>query len=326
MGRRIPRVVDGVLWVTDTGAGVTVGSAAWRAWLAEDATTSFSYSHPCGTLTVRKERRQRGGQYWIAYCRRGGTLRKTYLGKALDLTLDQLEAVAAAPSASGGPTSRRTTHPRIPLADAGRPLVLETKLSVPPVRPGLVPRSRLTRRLDQALNCPLTLVTAPAGYGKTTLVSDWMRRAGIGAAWVTLDERDNDPIRFWTYLVTAVERLMPGVGETSLSMLRGPRGQGDLAATVLPLLLNDLTRVSAPGVLVLDDYHAVSSPAIDDTLSRFIDHLRHRRYPEPLHRPSAPPHPRPDRRQGRSRDPAAAPPRAWPTRRGPRRRPALFPR
>ncbi len=274
MERRIPWVVDGVLWVTADGAGIKVDSAAWHTWLAEDTTMSFSYVHPRGRLTVRKERRQRGGQYWIAYYRRAGTLRKTYLGKSPDLTLDQLETVATAPSDSGGPTSRRTTHPRIPLADAGRPLVLlETKLSVPPIRPGLVPRPRLTKRLDRALTCPLTLVTAPAGYGKTTLVSDWVRHTDIGAAWVALDERDNDPIRFWTYLVAAVERLMPGVGETSLAMLRGPRGQGDLAATVLPLLLNDLTRVPAPGVLVLDDYHVVNSPAIHDTLSRFIDHL-----------------------------------------------------
>ncbi len=121
--------------------------------------------------------------------------------------------------------------------------LLETKLYVPKWRPGLVSRPRLIEHLDQGTERKLTLVSAPAGFGKSTVLAEWV--AGTPArerpaAWVSLDQSDNDPALFWAYFITALQTVGSGVGENALSLLRSP--QPPPMETLLGTLLNEITR------------------------------------------------------------------------------------
>src|SRR5665647_455470 len=103
--------------------------------------------------------------------------------------------------------------------------LLETKLHVPRLRRDLVPRPRLSERLSRGAESALTLVSAPAGFGKTTLLTEWLAAApadGRSVAWLSLDQRDNDPARFWTYLVAALQTAAHGIGASALSLLQSP--------------------------------------------------------------------------------------------------------
>ncbi|MDH3505482.1 MAG: LuxR family transcriptional regulator, partial [Nitrospirota bacterium] len=157
--------------------------------------------------------------------------------------------------------------------------ILATKLYIPPLRPNLVLRSRLTERLNEGLHRKLTLISAPAGFGKTTLVSAWLAGCARPAAWLSLDEGDNDPTRFLTYLVTAVqtlvlskvERIAPQIGEGVLGLLQSP--QPPPIEAILTALLNELTTIPDNFILVLDDYHVLDAKAVDDALTFLLEHL-----------------------------------------------------
>jgi LuxR family transcriptional regulator, maltose regulon positive regulatory protein len=147
-----------------------------------------------------------------------------------------------------------------------------TKLRPPAPRAGLVPRAGLESLLQAGLQGKLCLVDAPAGFGKTTLLTQWCAAAGGGrVAWVWLDEGDNDPTRLWVYVVEALRTVEPRVGRLVLEALRRP--SVDLYRAVLPELLNQLSAVSGPLVLVLDDYHVVSNATCHQTLTFFLEHL-----------------------------------------------------
>jgi LuxR family transcriptional regulator, maltose regulon positive regulatory protein len=151
--------------------------------------------------------------------------------------------------------------------------LLETKLHVPRRRCGLVARPRLSERLSRGVKSPLMLVSAPAGFGKTTLLTEWLSAApadGRSAAWLSLDQRDNDPAFFWTYLVTALKTAALGAGAGALSLLRSP--QPPIEA-VLASLLNDLDAISNDVVLVLDDYHVIDARDVQDGMAFLMEHL-----------------------------------------------------
>ena len=158
--------------------------------------------------------------------------------------------------------------------------LLETKLYLPRPRRGLVPRPRLQDRLHRGLASRLMLVSAPAGFGKTTLLVDWMATvsasadATTGAAWLSLDAGDNDPARFWTYVVAALRTVMPGIGADALGLLQ--ESQPPPAQVVLTTLLNDLGAADVDVVLVLDDYHVIDSPDVQAGMEFLLDHLPHR--------------------------------------------------
>jgi len=163
-------------------------------------------------------------------------------------------------------------------ADAQGVPLLKTKLHVPPVRPQLVSRPRLIERLNEGLRpgCTLTLVSAPAGYGKTTLLSEWVGRLDQPVAWVSLAEGDGDLARFLAYVVAALQTIDPRIGLAVPAMLRPPRPAP--TATVLTTLINDVADCSAPGVLtrlvlVLDDYHAIEAQPVQDAVTFLLDHL-----------------------------------------------------
>src|SRR5215218_4963626 len=116
--------------------------------------------------------------------------------------------------------------------------ILATKLFVPPLRPKVVPRPRLIERLNEGLHGKLTLVLAPAGFGKTTLVSAWIATGERPAAWLSLDEGDNDATRFLTYLVTALQTVAPSIGEGALGVLHS--SQPAPTESVLTVLINEI--------------------------------------------------------------------------------------
>jgi LuxR family maltose regulon positive regulatory protein len=149
--------------------------------------------------------------------------------------------------------------------------LLATKLHVPRRRRGLVPRPRLSARLDRGAEAPLTLVSASAGFGKTTLLTEWLPAADSrSTAWLSLDQRDNDPVVFWTYLVSALQAAVDGVGAGALALLREPHASFD---EVLATLINELDAADDDVVLVLDDYHAIALPEIHERMSVFVERL-----------------------------------------------------
>ena len=166
--------------------------------------------------------------------------------------------------------------------------ILATKLYIPPPRPKIVLRPRLIERLNEGLRQnqgferKLTLISAPAGFGKTTLVSEWVatltsspspsgRGEGVRVAWLSLDEGDNDPTRFLTYLVGALRTIAPKVGEGVLAVLQSP--QLPPAEEILTALLNEITTIPDHFILVLDDYHAIDAKPVDQALIFLIEYL-----------------------------------------------------
>jgi LuxR family maltose regulon positive regulatory protein len=171
-------------------------------------------------------------------------------------------------ASQGSPTATLSGPP----ADTGPPpgpVLLETKLHPPSLRSGLVPRERLVGQLSG--RPPLTLVDAPAGWGKTTLLAEWRTTSGERTAWLALDRGDNDPRRFWAYVIEALRTVEPGVGANALALLRAP-GAGVIDAA-LATLLNELCDLDQPVTLVLDDYHLVTNGSVHDGMSFLVEHL-----------------------------------------------------
>jgi LuxR family maltose regulon positive regulatory protein len=155
--------------------------------------------------------------------------------------------------------------------------LLETKFYIPRSRRGLVLRPRLSERLDRGTASTLVLVSAPAGFGKTTLLSGWLAAGPAAAAderlvaWLSLDRADNDPASFWTYVIAALRTAASGVGEGALALLHAP--QPPPIETVLTVLLNDLGAIAAEIVLVLDDYHVIDAREVQDGMAFLLEHL-----------------------------------------------------
>ena len=147
--------------------------------------------------------------------------------------------------------------------------VLATKLYIPPPRPKAVLRPRLIERLNEGGR--LTLISAPAGSGKTTLVSEWLAGCERPAAWLSLDEGDNDPTRFLTYLVAALQTIAADIGEGVLGMLQSP--QPPPTKSILTVLLNEITTIPDNFALILDDYHVIEVQPVDDALTFLLEHL-----------------------------------------------------
>ena len=149
--------------------------------------------------------------------------------------------------------------------------ILRAKLYVPRGRPGAVARSRLYARLDEGVRRDLTVVSAPAGFGKTTLLADWSRRSGLPVAWVSLDERDDDPIRFLSYLLAAIGTIHDGFGVSTRAFL-GSLPSSEELEPVLTALSNEILELPHDFVLVLDDYHVLRSGAVHDALAFLLEY------------------------------------------------------
>jgi LuxR family transcriptional regulator, maltose regulon positive regulatory protein len=283
----------------EVGRRLTRDDPAWFAWL--EAVSSFAFYGHNGSFTARKETKQRGARYWYAYRKREGTLAKTYLGKTTDLTFARLEGAASVLQAPRATTARSPVPrpPPAPRETGRRPTPMEaqvaephlvqaeptaahahgeslapllaTKLHQPRPRAQLVPRVHLVERLQQGLSGALTLASAPAGFGKTTLISQWLAGCARPAAWLSLDERDNDPARFLAYLVAALQTIGATIGAGILRVLQA--SQPPPFEALLTTLLNDLTTLPDPFVLVLDDYHLIEAQAVNQALTYLVEHL-----------------------------------------------------
>jgi LuxR family maltose regulon positive regulatory protein len=284
-------------------------SPAWFAWLAEGL--SFAFRGQAGSYTARLEAVQRGERYWYAYVRMGQKLRKKYLGKTADLTLARLEQVARllqAERASGEPAGTAlpaqqepheppptpqaviTSAPRTtvvpahvvegpPQAQAAIPSdpftpLLSTKLHVPRLPARLVHRARLLELLKPGLSQALILLSAPAGFGKTTLLAEFLAESGVPAAWLSLDPEDNDPRCFLSSLLAALQTLDPSLGTSVRALLSTPHGlQGLSLSAMFALLINDLaSRESGEFLLVLDDYHTITVEPIEHAMASLVEH------------------------------------------------------
>lgn len=274
--------------------------STWFAWLA--AHRGFAFHGQAGQLTLLKEARRRGQDgYWYAYRRQGGRMVKKYVGRSADLTMARLEAAAQAlnsespalldessrtllPPAGSASAPGEAVPSSIPATFAEvntpQPALLEPKLRLPQPQAALVARERLLAQLDAVLVYKLTLIAAPTGFGKTTLLSQWVAdRRTRGdlppVAWVALDSGDNDPIRFWRYVLTACRAIEPTI-EQAAGALAAP-AQAPFAPTplepVLTTFLNAVSRRSGPGILVLEDYHGITEPQIHETVAFVLDHL-----------------------------------------------------
>jgi LuxR family transcriptional regulator, maltose regulon positive regulatory protein len=147
--------------------------------------------------------------------------------------------------------------------------ILTTKLYVPRLRPNYVSRPRLTKKLDEASK--LTLISATAGFGKTSLLSEWVTATDRAVAWLSLDEGDNDSVRFLTHFIAALETIRPEVGEEALALLEV--AQSPPLEPILTSLLNDLARDTVPSTLVLDDYQVVTQASLHQALTFVLEHL-----------------------------------------------------
>jgi LuxR family maltose regulon positive regulatory protein len=148
--------------------------------------------------------------------------------------------------------------------------VLATKLYLPRLQPGFVPRPRLVAQLNEALARDLILVCAPAGFGKTCLLAEWARRGQRPVAWLSLDSADNDPARFWRHVVAGLDPLCPGFSEPAGQLL-GPPPPPSFEG-VAAALINELAARQDPVLLVLDDYHLIDSPMVHDSVGFLLEH------------------------------------------------------
>lgn len=156
--------------------------------------------------------------------------------------------------------------------------LVSTKLHIPRGRANGISRPRLTHKLIEVLKHPgcFALISGPAGFGKTTLLSEFAAELRNRAAWVALEDADNDPIQFWTYLITACQSIHPNVGESALALFQSNQPLPD--ETIPTIIINDLVKVESDLVLVLDDYHAIQNASIHAAVSYLLEHL-----PEKFH-------------------------------------------
>lgn len=149
--------------------------------------------------------------------------------------------------------------------------LLATKLYIPKSRPNMVRRPRLINLLDQGLHRGFTLISAPAGFGKTSVVTEWIEEQNNPIAWLSLDQGDNDLKGFLAYVITSIQQIIPGFGSTLLGQLNSP--QCPPAGLLTTAILNEIASVSVQFTLVLDDYHVLESPEIDQLISSLLEHL-----------------------------------------------------
>ena len=264
---------------------------AFSRWLKEH--TAFAFVGKSGRISVLKEARSGGTGYWYAYRTQDRHTRKRYLGPSAKVTFACLEqeakALSRSPSARREATGREGRRPAASLQAEQRRALLSLKLSPPRLPGSLVERSRLLDELDAAFSHPLTLVSASAGSGKTTLLSAWValslrlqtsrgtklraerRGAEPACAWLSLDSLDNDPIRFWLWVIAAVRTCLPTFGEAARELLHSP--QAPPLSTILVTLLDEMEQVGRDIILLLDDYHVIEDQAIHEAMLFLLDHL-----------------------------------------------------
>lgn len=274
--------------------------APWFTWLA--AHTSFSFQGRYGHLSLLKETRPSGGKgYWYAYRRQGKRIVKQYAGRTSAITIARLEGLAqefgvrsneapllredsppmrkkaiqasyATPEALTSATCQRPALDPIPLAPfISQVPLLASKLRPPRLDAPLLLRERLLTMLDIGLARKLTLLLAPAGFGKTTLLAQWAAHSQRQVAWITLGNEENDPSRFLAYLVGALQQVYPAIEQRAL--VSSYAGQQESLPTAIAVLLNELAALPEEVIVIFDNFQAIKNPVIQNTLTLMLDHL-----------------------------------------------------
>lgn len=260
-------VKNNFLFVNDSH--IPVGSALWFEWLTE--ARKFSFKSPRGNFVAQCEKR-RGKAYWYGY-RRAGKLNKVYLGKAEDLTLERLEQACL--SLTGQTLLKQITDQTIGNEDYSVESRIDTSiLPLTKINVPTLPRQLLSRpRLTQHLNTPLTLIYAPSGFGKSTLLNDWQQASQYPIAWLSLEGSDNQLIRFWQSVIMALQIVNPDIGKDLLTYL-------GMAAPLIPEFVSRLTneivqfqRNTPHFGVVLDNFHRIHRTDIYDSLQLWLEHF-----------------------------------------------------
>ncbi|GHO45897.1 LuxR C-terminal-related transcriptional regulator [Ktedonospora formicarum] len=302
-----------------TGISLLLDEAgeAWLVWLEEHR--SFAFHGRSGQLNLLKELRRNGEGYWYAYQRQASGMVKRYLGRSHQVRVERLEEIAIQLAESAQPVltspdplrnstksvASQTSQTRkrkqdLPSSTSVVPVLMESKpvfeqttpmpahyfdpllvpkLEFPRSNSTLLPRPHLWEFLDKCQEYKLTLLSGPAGYGKTTLVGQWItaRKEQTGfhdVAYLTLDEDDNDPIRFWRYVIAACQAFREHFGREALELLYAHRlPPFKPLETMLVTLLNELSHLDRPALLVLDDVQVIDSPQVIASLTFFLEHL-----------------------------------------------------
>ena len=284
MQRTNPKVKDGRLYQSENKSDpIDVGTPAWYDWLEQQ--TAFTFVGHAGTFTVRKRALRTSGSSWKAYYRHQGKLCRIHLGHSHELTLERLQDAARAfagehvsnelvdVSSTQSSTSRLPIHtsPRMAL-DGDHSMVLkQTKLYRPRKRSDLISRARLLERLNAGLRGKVTLVSAPTGFGKTTLLAQWVQTIDRPTAWLSLDDHDNELRVFVQSLTAALQSAFPDAFQATASLAEASRFPS--IENVVTLFINDLADVPDDVILVLDDYHLIHNREIHTLLDQLVEHL-----------------------------------------------------
>jgi LuxR family maltose regulon positive regulatory protein len=263
-----PIVKDNFLFAGATR--ILVGSQLWYEWLS--TARHFSFKSQRGSFVAQCEKR-RNKAYWYAY-RRAGKLMKIYLGKTEELTPERLEQVSISLTGQtllkqfGNQPAADVIYPAESRIDTS--FVPLTKVNVPVLPRQLVTRPRLTHKM----NTPLTLIYAPSGFGKSTLLNDWKQTCGHPVAWLSLDESDNHIKRFWYSVIMALQTVHPEFGKELLYYLR--TASHVHVSEIISWLSNDIVNFQTlcPHFsMVLDDFHRINQTEIYDSIQAWLEHL-----------------------------------------------------
>lgn len=269
-----PTVKNGALWTEEQEIAlsppVLLDSPEWNEWLISHR--QFQFHGTTGHFSARRESRH-GSDYWYAYRRRDGTLHKAYLGKVTDLTLGRLEEVAA--SLDGrmvlSQLSLTTDAPGIGVSEswsATTSFATRAKLRPPTLPPTLVTRPRLTRQIST----PVTFISAPGGFGKSTMLNAWRQECDMPVAWAALDSDDDHLLRFWSTVIMALQTVQPGLGQKLLPFLQ--RSSSITPAEIANRLADELANLesSPPRLgLVLDDFHHIKQADIHASMQVWLE-------------------------------------------------------
>ncbi|HEY7341065.1 MAG TPA: LuxR C-terminal-related transcriptional regulator [Ktedonobacterales bacterium] len=257
-------------------APIAVGSAEWFVWL--DGVDAFTVEEHDISFTAQRAH-DGASALWLAFCAIENEPRCVVLGIASELTRERLQTAAhqlanwdtVTPEFQVELDGESGPMPRLPVTS---PDLLVTKLEMPIVDAETFVRTRAIDRMDHVLAHPLAIINAPSGYGKSTLVAVWARETSARVAWLLLDENDNDPTRFSTHLLAALDRVVPGLYEAGSRYVKhAPTHLADVS--LISRLINVLTSTEEHIVLVLDDYHTISpdNTVIHTAVKYFIEHL-----------------------------------------------------
>src|SRR6266496_1210777 len=280
----LPSVKGERLYRSETeGDSIVVGTPEWYDWLEQH--TAFIYVDDAGTFTARKSMLRTEESYWKAYRTRQGKHYRIHLGHSHMLTLEKLKAAVQAfvgEQVSDEPADMPSTQtaasrlhmhtpPRMALTGDHPMALMQTKLYRPRKLSDLISRARLLERLHAGLSGNITLISAPAGFGKTTLIAQWIQSIDRPTAWLSLDEHDNEPRAFVQSLTAALQSAFPDAFHGIAGLLEAPRFPS--VEYIVPLLINDLADLPDDLTLVLDDYHLIRTREIHSLLDQLIEHL-----------------------------------------------------